>query len=77
MMIGVVRDLYHRTIMKIFFMYILFLFVGVLGFVATISLGLPKTTSHDGLVALSGMCVGAICSLLMILFLNRNSNERV
>ena len=66
-----------KIIMKIFFMYILFLFVGILGFVATISLGLPKTISHDGLVALSGMCIGATCSLLMIIFLNRNSNERV
>ena len=71
-MIGVVHDLYPRIIMKIFFIYILFVLTFVVGFTLTLTLGLPRTTSHDGLVALSGMLVGAICASMVIFFSNKD-----
>ncbi len=63
--------------MKIFFIYILILIVGIGGFVATVSFGLPKTETYDSLVAFSGMCIGALCSVLVIFFSNKKPNERV
>tara|TARA_Y100001937_G_C6953040_1_gene255522 strand:+ start:355 stop:537 length:183 start_codon:yes stop_codon:yes gene_type:complete len=52
--------------MKIFFGYILFVLLFLTGFYVTLMIGLPNTTTYDGLVAFSGMCFGAAGASLVI-----------